>query len=437
MNKNKSTSKGIKPIKRIKRNELLLWFGGWTSRFGNIVFDYANSVSIVGAFAGKPWILALYQSSETLIQIVFNLIGGARADKGSRKRIVIITDILAAIICAVLSFGVGTPYMAELMIVANALLAIVYAFNSPTYKAIIRQVIEKDRIGFYNSISHVGAELIGISGPILGVGLVKIIGARGALIFDAITFVISALAEALLVRIDERPEHTDTPKYTDTTQQADQRNNIIQRKSIWSDILEGFKYIFREKHIFFLIVLAALVNFFLAGYNLLLPYTDIALEDNFRNFFSKALSVQAVGGILGALICSKIFGKLKDKEKALILFIAGTGAPLVILPLVASTHNLYLCLLPFAISGAMLTCFNIQFMSHVQVSVAEEYLGRVFSIIFTVAVLCMPLGSFVFAAVLDVKSITSFVVVGVGIVAVAAVGLLVRCLAGQLGKIEE
>ena len=85
----------------------------------------------------------------------------------------------------------------------------------------------------------------------------------------------------------------------------------------------------------------------------------------------------------------------------------------------------------------MLTCFNIQFMSHVQVSVAEEYLGRVFSIIFTVAVLCMPLGSFVFAVVLDVKSITSFVVVGVGIVAVAAVGLLVRCLAGQLGKIEE
>ena len=425
MKKNKSTTK------RIKRNELLLWFGGWTSRFGNIVFDYANSVSIVGAFVGKPWILALYQSSETLIQIVFNLIGGAKADKGSRKRIVIITDILAAIICAALSLGVDTSYMAELMIVANGLLAIVYAFNSPTYKAIIREVIEKDRIGFHNSISHVGAELIGISGPILGVGLVKIIGTRGALIFEAITFVISARAEALLVRIDGNQECKYSPKHTD------QKSNINQHKSIWSDILEGFKYIFREKHIFFLIVLAALVNFFLAGYNLLLPYTDIALEDNFKNFFSKALSVQAVGGILGALICSKIFDKLKDKEKALILFIAGTGAPLVILPLVASTHNLYLCLLPFAISGAMLTCFNIQFMSQVQVSVAEEYLGRVFSIIFTVAVLCMPLGSFVFAAVLEVKRITSFVVVGVGIVAVATVGLLVRCLAGQLGRLEE
>ena len=41
--------------KKIRKNEALLWFGSWTSRVGNIIFDYANSVSIVGAFASKPW----------------------------------------------------------------------------------------------------------------------------------------------------------------------------------------------------------------------------------------------------------------------------------------------------------------------------------------------------------------------------------------------
>ena len=98
--------------RKIKKNEALLWFGSWTSRIGNLIFDYANSVSLVGAFAGKPWILALYQSSETIIQIVFNLIGGARADQGDRKRIVILTDVAAAVICAVLSFFVETGWMA-------------------------------------------------------------------------------------------------------------------------------------------------------------------------------------------------------------------------------------------------------------------------------------------------------------------------------------
>ena len=76
-----------KEAKKLKKNEVLLWLGSWTSKFGNIVFDYANSVSIVSVFSGKPWVLALYQSSETIIQIVFNLIGGAKADKGSRKKI--------------------------------------------------------------------------------------------------------------------------------------------------------------------------------------------------------------------------------------------------------------------------------------------------------------------------------------------------------------
>ena len=64
------------PDRKIKKNEVLLWFGSWTSHVGNILFDYANSISIVSAFARKPWVLALYQSSETIIQIVFNLIGG-------------------------------------------------------------------------------------------------------------------------------------------------------------------------------------------------------------------------------------------------------------------------------------------------------------------------------------------------------------------------
>ena len=192
--------------RKIKKNEALLWLGSWTSRIGNLIFDYANSVSLVGAFAGKPWILALYQSSETIIQIVFNLIGGVRADQGDRKRIVILTDVAAAVICAVLSFFVETGWMAQSLIAANALLAVVYAFNSPTYKAMIREVIEKDRIGFFNGISHTGGELIRVIGPVVGVGLVGVIGARGALLFDAVTFALSAAAEACLSRIAGAPE---------------------------------------------------------------------------------------------------------------------------------------------------------------------------------------------------------------------------------------
>ncbi len=395
---------------RIQKNEALLWFGSWTSRIGNLIFDYANSVSIVGAFAGKPWILAMYQSAETMIQIVFNLIGGARADKGDRKKIVIVTDILSALICAGLSFFVDTGYMAQVMIVANALLAVVYAFNSPTYKSLIREVIEKERIGFFNGISHAGGELIRVIGPIVGVGLVGLIGVRGALLFDAFTFLASAAAEAGLTKIEKT---------------AESRKG---KKRVLADIAEGFRYLTTEKRILFLVILSSLVNFFLAGYNLLLPYTDVIFAGAMDKFYSKALAMEAVGGIVSSALFAKHINKFRDNVLALILLLFATGFVLAWEPLLALSGNAYLCLLPFALFGAALTAFNIQFMSYVQIAVDEAYLGRVFSIIFTVAVLFMPLGSFLFSAFVNIQNVKSFYTVGGGIMLLSLISaLLHRC----------
>lgn len=391
--------------KGIRKNEALVWIGCFTSKIGNIIFDYANSISIVGAFSHKPWVLALYQSSETIIQIIFNLIGGAKADRGNRKKILVLTDILAAIICVILSFFVGTGFMAEVMIIANALLAVVYAFNSPTYKSIIREVIEKERIGFFNAVSHGGSEIIRVVGPVIGVGLVGLIGVRGALIFDAATFVVSALLESFLSRLDGEI----APRK--------------EQKNVFSDIIEGFKYLFSEKKILFLIILASLVNFFLAGYNLLLPFTDVIFP-SVNNFYSKALAMEAIGGIVSSAFIAKVINNFKDNVKALILFLMGTGAVLLLIPIFALCGNAYFCLVPYALFGILLTAFNIQFMSYVQVAVAEEYLGRVFSIIFTVAVLFMPLGSLLFSLLVDTSSVSGYIYVGGGIIVASLASMI-------------
>ena len=63
-------------------------------------------------------------------------------------------------------------------------------------------------------------------------------------------------------------------------------------------------------------------------------------------------------------------------------------------------------------------------MSFVQIHVHQDYLGRVFSIIFTVAVLFMPVGSFVFSALGITDSLNSFLPVGGGIVLLAFLGMI-------------
>ena len=393
--------------KKSKRNEGLLIFGRWTSKIGDIVFDYVNSVVLVHAFTKSSWVLALYQSSQTIVQIIFNLIGGAIADGGKRKKILITTDLLSAIVCLIASFFVQSKLVAVALISANALLALIFAFSSPTFKAIVREMVSKERIVKYNSISNAGKELISMAGPIIGVALMSLVGARGSLIINAITFFISAISECLLVKLESEEKKED----------GKEKKNIIK------DIKEGLKYLYNEKPVFALLVLSALVNFFLAGYNLLLPYTDIMYEGVFEGFYAKAMAAEAIGAILGSLINSKIPSSFSNKYSSLTIFLGLNGASLLLVPLVNIPRNQILCLLPIVLFGASLTIFNINLMSYVQVNVAEEFLGRVFSVIFTVAVMFMPLGSWFFSIFNFAENINSFAIVGAGIVVLSLIYL--------------
>ena len=65
-------------------------------------------------------------------------------------------------------------------------------------------------------------------------------------------------------------------------------------------------------------------------------------------------------------------------------------------------------------------------MSYVQVAVDENYLGRVFSIIFTVAVLFMPVGSFLFSIFLNTSDVRSYYTVGCGIMLMALLSMLIH-----------
>ena len=113
--------------KKVRKNEALLWFGSWTSRIGNIVFDYANSVSIVRVFAGKPWILAIYQSSETMIQIIFAVSWGFIFTMVFWKSGSLIPCIIAHAMIDVFSvFGAENRLVDQIYILATAIVGIVY-----------------------------------------------------------------------------------------------------------------------------------------------------------------------------------------------------------------------------------------------------------------------------------------------------------------------
>lgn len=69
-----------------KRNSIKIITSNETSRLGNSVFDYVNQMIISQLFPKTPLYLGIYQSSEQVIGIIFNLFDGAFADEHNRKK---------------------------------------------------------------------------------------------------------------------------------------------------------------------------------------------------------------------------------------------------------------------------------------------------------------------------------------------------------------
>ena len=180
-------------------------------------------------------------------------------------------------------------------------------------------------------------------------------------------------------------------------------------------------YLKEHKKIFLLVSISAFVNFFLAGYNLLLPYTETMFTNG---FYGKALVASALGGIWGSFINSKVTFDYTKNEIYMCLFLSITGAAIILLPVLSPVGSEIVLLIPFVIFSIALTMFNINFMTYVQTNVEEHFLGRVFSVIFTVAVAFMPIGTFFFSSICDITTDRSFYIIGLGIVILSSVSAI-------------
>ncbi|HER3465503.1 TPA: macrolide ABC transporter permease, partial [Streptococcus pyogenes] len=75
-------------------------------------------------------------------------------------------------------------------------------------------------------------------------------------------------------------------------------------------------------------------------------------------------------------------------------------------------HNAIILALSPALFSLFLSIFNIQFFSLVQKDVDNDFLGRVFGIIFTITILFMPIGTGFFSVALNPNNSFNLFIIG-------------------------
>ena len=370
---------------------------GAVNKIGNMLYDYGNSVWLASMGTIGQTVLGMYQISELVTSILVNPFGGVISDRFSRRKILMAADLVCGILCLAISFIRNDSWMIGALIGANIVQAIAFAFSRPANKAIITELVEKNELVLYNSRLELVMQVVSVSSPVLSFLVLQFASLRITLVLDALSFF---LAFGLVALLPKKEEKTLGEKK-------------LTFKVIFSDIKEGVHYIVKQKEIFFLLVMASSVNFFFAAFNYLLPFSNQLY--GVQGAYATILTMGAIGSIVGALLASKI----KASMEMLLFLLALTGLGVMIM---GFTLPSYLTFSGNFICELFMTMFNIHFFTQVQIKVEGEYLGRVLSSIYTLAILFMPIATGLMTFLPSVH-LYSFLIIGLGVVILSFLAL--------------
>jgi hypothetical protein len=186
----------------------------------SILGDRVTSVALpfaVLATGGAVGDVALVSAAQFLPFVVLALPAGVWADRLDRKRILIVSDLVRLVCQLVAAFlllggGATVPTLVTIAAVYGA----ADAFFAPAFTGLLPATVSPVNLQPANALRGLAFSLANIGGPIVAGLLIAYAGGPGgALLFDAVTFVISiGLLLPLRPRVVEEVLHEEDPTAT-------------------------------------------------------------------------------------------------------------------------------------------------------------------------------------------------------------------------------
>jgi MFS family permease len=175
------------------RDFRLLFVGRSVSLLGDGAFLVALAWQAY-TISGAPTALALLGIAMTVPLIALLLFGGVVSDRHSRRRVMLLADLMRAILLALLAaLALGGTLALWQMMVIVALYGSAQAFFDPASDAILPELLPAWQLGEANALEQVVRPLaLRLAGPALGGVLVGVLGPGAAFLADGATFIVSA-----------------------------------------------------------------------------------------------------------------------------------------------------------------------------------------------------------------------------------------------------
>jgi MFS family permease len=185
-----------------------LFLGQAASAVGDQVVVVALALFITQR-TGSPTDLGLVLGAQSLTLVALILFGGVWADRLPRHRIMIVTDAIRCVLHVAVAIVIFSGAVRIWQLIAiEALFGAARAFFQPAYTGLLPQTVPEELIQDARALTESTSNLAFLVGPALATALVLGVGAGEAFVFDAATFLLSAM---LLLRVQPRPRGEQLP----------------------------------------------------------------------------------------------------------------------------------------------------------------------------------------------------------------------------------
>ncbi len=364
------------------KNYRYLWISNVLGR-GGLWVQQTTLAWLVWKLSGSATIVGITAGLWTLPFLFIGPFSGVLADKIDRRRLLMVTTTLMAVIAVLFAVVVAMDWVQVWhAVLFSLLMGCGSAIFMPVSQALIANTVPREGMPNAIALSALAFNTSRVLGPALGGILIVTLGAAGNFLLQAGLFL-----SLVVILLPMKTPYRDTETKTEI--------------SLLKGLREGGHYIWNDKSLFALIILSFIPSFFVIPITQLLPaFTDLVLRSE-ANTYGYLMASFGIGGVLATLILASSRGSTRNGWLGIISLASATS--FLILLSQARVPWIAFLLVPFI--GLSMMLFRVNNNTLVQILSPDRLRGRITSI-YLVDRAMIPFASFVLGAIADLFSVS-------------------------------
>jgi MFS family permease len=423
-----ATATAPRPSLFRNRDFTKLWSAATISLFGTAISLIAIPVIAVLLLGATPFEVALLGTVEFLPFLLFTLPAGVWVDRLPRKRILVVGDFGRALMLVSIPIawylGVLTIWQLYLVAFINGILTVFFDIADQSY---LPTVIEREDLADGNAKLQASWSAAQVVGQPLGGGLVALLGAPLAVLFDAASYIASG-GLILAIRRQERASSASSAATAVSIEEVGGSSSAgpsvaaeaiaaaseaprERRPGVRQEVAEGLRFVLGHRYLRSIAATTGSSNLCTNIAFATLPifvYVNLGLSPETFGLIGGAFGA---GALIGSFTANRVASRF-GVGRTIVGSVAITGPVALLVPISSHDSALILMSISGLVGGWGNVVYNVNQVSLRQTITPERMLGRMNATMRFIVWGTIPIGQIIGGLLATVFGVTTAIWVG-------------------------